>query len=87
MSMSGDNLNTHTLAALYTAFGPGEANRITDRLEIHYMPKYGSWLKIAEIELAILSRQCLAERTPNRKRLPEKQPWGEQRKETTTAMH
>jgi len=57
-----DNLNTHTPASLYEAFEPAEAKRLSDRLEIHYTPKHGSWLDMAEIELGILGRQCLARR-------------------------
>lgn len=60
-----DNLNTHTPASLYEAFPPDEAKRITDRLEIHYTPKHGSWLDMAEIELGILGRQCLDRRIDN----------------------
>jgi transposase len=60
-----DNLNTHTPASLYQAFAPAEAKRLADKLEIHYTPKHGSWLNIAEIELSILSRQCLNRRIPN----------------------
>ncbi len=57
-----DNLNTHNMASLYTAFPPEEARRLAGRLEIHYSPKHGSWLNIAEIELSVLKRQCLAVR-------------------------
>ncbi len=57
-----DNLNTHDTASLYTAFPPEEARRLADRLEIHYTPKHGSWLNIAEIELSVLKRQCLSGR-------------------------
>ena len=57
-----DNLNTHHPASLYEAFEPGEARRIAERLEIHYTPKHGSWLNIAEIELGVLARQCLDRR-------------------------
>jgi len=57
-----DNLNTHTLGALYETFEPAEAKRIADRLEIHYTPKHGSWLNMAEIEFGILNRQCLDRR-------------------------
>ena len=60
-----DNLNTHAPAALYAAFPPAEAKRIWDRLEFHYTPKHGSWLNMAEIELSILSRQCLDRRIPD----------------------
>ena len=59
-----DNLNTHDAASLYTAFPPEEARRLVERLEIHYTPKHGSWLNIAEIELSVLKRQCLAGRIP-----------------------
>jgi transposase len=54
-----DNLNTHTKGALYETFPPAEAKRIADRLEFHYTPKHASWLNVAELELAILTRQCL----------------------------
>ena len=60
-----DNLNTHTPAALYAAFEPEEAKRIWDKLEFHYTPKHGSWLNMAEIELSVLSRQCLDRRIPD----------------------
>ncbi len=52
-----DNLNTHGPASLYEAFPPTEAKRLTDKLEIHYTPKHGSWLNMAEIELSVLRRQ------------------------------
>jgi DDE superfamily endonuclease len=57
-----DNLNTHTPASLYEAFEPAEAKRLADRLEIHYTPKHGSWLNMAEIELSVLAEQCLDRR-------------------------
>lgn len=57
-----DNLNTHKLASFYEAFEPKEARRLINRLEIHYTPKHGSWLNIAEIELSVLTRQCLDRR-------------------------
>ena len=57
-----DNLNTHRAASLYETFAPKEARRITRKLEFHYTPKHGSWLNIAEIELSVLSRQCLNRR-------------------------
>ncbi len=60
-----DNLNTHKIAALYVAFEPAEAKRLRDRLEIHYTPKHGSWLNNAEIELSLLTRQCLHRRIPS----------------------
>jgi DDE superfamily endonuclease len=61
-----DNLNTHKPASLYEAFPPEEARRIITRLEIHYTPKHGSWLDMAETELSVLSRQCLDRRIPDR---------------------
>lgn len=60
-----DNLNTHDPASLYQTFEPAEARRILDRLELHYTPKHGSWLNIAEIEFSVLSRQCLDRRIDN----------------------
>jgi hypothetical protein len=57
-----DNLNTHTLGSLYEAFEPDKARALAERLEIHYTPKHGSWLNIAEIELSALTRQCLTRR-------------------------
>jgi transposase len=66
-----DNLNTHTLAALYEAFPPAEARRLVEKLEIHYSPKHGSWLNMAEIELSVLSRQCLDRRIGKRAELEE----------------
>lgn len=57
-----DNLNTHKASSLYKAFAPEEARRILKKLEIHYTPKHGSWLNIAEIELNVMTRQCLSRR-------------------------
>jgi hypothetical protein len=64
-----DNLNTHTGASLYEAFEPSEARRLLDRLQIHYTPKHGSWLNMAEIELGVLSRQCLDRRVADKETL------------------
>ena len=61
-----DNLNTHDPASLYLAFPPAEAKRLWDRLEVHFTPKHGSWLNVAELELSALGRQCLARRIPDR---------------------
>jgi len=60
-----DNLNTHTLGSLYEAFEPTKARALAQKLEIHYTPKHGSWLNIAEIELSALTRQCLQRRIDN----------------------
>lgn len=60
-----DNLNTHRPASLHQAFAPDEARRLLERREIHYPPKHGSWLNMAEIELSALATQCLDRRIPN----------------------
>lgn len=57
-----DNLNTHTYGSLYEAFPPEEARRIAEKIEIHHTPKHGSWLNVAEIELRVLTVQCLSRR-------------------------
>ncbi len=64
-----DNLNTHVGASLYKAFEPQEARRLLDKLELHYTPKQGSWLNMAELELSVLSRQCLDRRIPDQETL------------------
>ena len=77
-----DNLNTHTPASLYETFEPKEARRLAQKLEIHYTPKHGSWLNMAEIELSVLSRQCLDRRVPDFQTLEaEAQAWQERRDE------
>lgn len=60
-----DNLNTHSIGSLYAAFPPDKALRPAKRLEIHYTPKHGSWLNIAEIELNVMTKQCLGRRIPS----------------------
>ncbi|MHB8167314.1 MAG: transposase [Sulfuricella sp.] len=57
-----DNLNTHSIISLYETFEPKEARRLAERLDIHYTPKHGSWLNMAEIELSVLKGQCLSRR-------------------------
>jgi len=77
-----DNLNTHKLASLYEAFPPERARRIAERLEIHHTPKHGSWLNMAEIELAVLARQCLDRRIETKEELErEVAAWEEDRNE------
>jgi len=61
-----DNLNTHSAGSLYEAFEPTEARRLAGKLEIHYTPKHGSWLNMAEIEIGVLSRQCLSRHIPTK---------------------
>ena len=77
-----DNLNMHKLASPYEAFPPEQARRIANRLEIHHTPKYGSWLNMAEIELSVLSRQCLGRRIESAETLRrEVAAWEEERNE------
>lgn len=82
-----DNLNTHSPASLYEAFPPAEAKRIADRLEIHYTPKHGSWLNMAESELSALQRQCLDRSLASRAILErEVAAWTAARNTTGTAV-
>jgi uncharacterized small protein (DUF1192 family) len=66
-----DNLNTHKPASLYEAFPAEEARRLVERFEWHYTPKHGSWLNMAEIELSVLTTQCLDRRIPDKAMLTE----------------
>ncbi len=77
-----DNLNTHHKSSLYETFEPSEAKRIADRFDIHYTPKHGSWLNMAEIELSHLSRQCLDQRLGEKALLDEEvKAWTKARNE------
>jgi transposase len=78
-----DNLNTHTGASLYEVFEPHEARRLLDRLDIHYTPKHGSWLNMAEIELGVLTRQCLNRRIPDKQTLSAEVAAWEHRRNTS----
>lgn len=83
-----DNLNTHHKASLYDAFAPQEAKRIADKLDIHYTPKHGSWLNMAEIELSHLSRQCLSDRIEDKARLiHEVHAWNKTRNDNHAKAH
>jgi hypothetical protein len=64
-----DNLNTHALSSLYEVFEPEEARRVARKLELHYTPKHGSWLNMAEIEISVLARQCLKRRLASEEEL------------------
>ena len=80
-----DNLSTHKPASLYEAFPAAEARRLVERFEWHYTPKHGSWLDMAEIELSVLSRQCLDRRIPNKQALIEEvAAWEEDRNKNHT---
>ena len=79
-----DNLNIHHPASLYKAFPPEEARRVSDCLEIHYTPKHGSWLNMAEIEISAMTRQRLNRRIPDRESLRrEIEAWQQQRNQET----
>jgi hypothetical protein len=83
-----DNLNTHTPAALYTAFPPEEARRLALKLEWHYTPKHGSWLNMAEVEFSVLARQCLDRRIADKALLKgEVAFWEARRNRAQTALH
>jgi hypothetical protein len=75
-----DNLNTHGIGSLYEAFPPEQAHRLASRLEIHSTPKHGSWLNIAEIELSVLTMQCLDRRLPDLETLTKATQQWEQRR-------
>ena len=82
-----DNLNIHGIGSFYEAFAPEEALRLAQKLEIHYTPKHGSWLNMAESELSILSRQCLNQRIPDLDQLRrEVSAWQNERNQAETPM-
>jgi transposase len=83
-----DNLNTHGPGCLYEAFGPARARRIAERLEWHYTPRHGSWLNMAEIELAALAKQCLGRRIGSREELERAvAAWEEERNERQVGVN
>src|SRR5947208_17026669 len=83
-----DNLNTHSIASLYAAFPAEEARRLARRLEIHYTPRNGSWLNVAEIELSVLGRQCLDRRLGRAADMrAEVAAWCAERNATQTRVH
>jgi len=83
-----DNLNTHTPASLYEAFPAQEARRLAEKLEIHWTPKHGSWLNMAEIELSVLARQCLGERIADKQELCQRvSAWQDQRNQAQTKIN
>jgi hypothetical protein len=83
-----DNLNTHSPSSFYEVFDPVEARRLTEKLEIHYTPKHGSWLNMAEIELSVLARQCLAGRIPSFEQAQQRvQAWQQQRDQAHAAIN
>lgn len=83
-----DNLNIHTPSALYEVFPPEEARRIIQKLEFHYTPKHASWLNQVEIELSVLSRQCLERRIPNAETLTsEITAWEKQRNQQKASVY
>jgi DDE superfamily endonuclease len=84
-----DNLNTHKVASFYEAYPPEEASRLADRLEVHYTPKHGSWLDMAETELSALQNQCLKKRRiPTKAQLTsEVKAWEESRNNSQTGVN
>ena len=83
-----DNLNTHSIASLYEAFDPETARSLAARLEIHYTPKHGSWLNMAETELSVLSRQCLDRRIDSKQAMEKEiQSWEESRNKACTRIN
>ena len=82
-----DNLNTHGISSLYETFDPETAFGLAQRLEIHYTPKHGSWLNIAEIELSAMTTQCLDRRIPNIEELQRQiSTWETQRNQSQKAV-
>lgn len=82
-----DNLNTHRFSSLYETFSPKEARRLIDRLELHYTPKHGSWLNVAEIELQVLTSQCLNRRIADKTTLTrEVDAWQQQRNQANAKI-
>jgi hypothetical protein len=82
-----DQLNTHNIASLYQAFPPSEARRLAEKLEIHYTPKHGSWLNMAEIELSVLSRQCMTDYFETHRQLAQQiAAWERSRNESKTGI-
>jgi DDE superfamily endonuclease len=83
-----DNLNTHGIASLYEAFDPETARCLATRLEIHYTPKHGSWLNMAETELSVLSRQCLDRRIESKEKMEQEiATWEKSRNEACTRIN
>jgi len=82
-----DNLNTHTAASLYERFSPEEARRLAEKIEWHYTPEHASWLNMAEIELSVLSQQCLSRRIEDEETLQrEVQAWQLERNNTKATI-
>ena len=82
-----DQLNTHNIASLYEAFVPAEARRLAEKLEIHHTPKHGSWLNMAEIELSVLTRQCMNDYFDCREQLADRiAPWERSRNDKKTGI-
>jgi hypothetical protein len=83
-----DNLNTHSLASLYTAFPPEQARSLAERFEIHHTPKHGSWLNMAELEIGVMSRQCLNRRMEKIETMSDEvQAWVAKRNSRKTTIH
>jgi hypothetical protein len=82
-----DNLNTHNIGSLYEAFPAEEARRLAEKLELHYTPKHGSWLNMAEIEIGVLSRQCLSQYIPTKESMTtEVMAWEQKRNQANATV-
>ena len=83
-----DNLNTHSLASLYTAFPPEQARQLVERFEVHHTPKHASLLNMAEIEIGVMGRQCLARRIPTIDQMTQEvQSWVSERNACQATVH
>ncbi len=81
------NLNTHSVGSLYETFSPEEARRLAEKVELHYTPKHGSWLNMAEIEIGVLSRQCLSQYIPTEEKMRrEVRAWEQKRNQANATV-
>ena len=88
ITLVSDNLNTHSPASLYEAFEPAEARRLFEKLQMVHTPKHGSWLNVAEVELAVLEKQSIGGRVPDRESLQQRvKPWEQERNSTNVTVN
>ena len=88
ITLVSDNLNTHSPVSLYEAFEPAEARRLSEKLQMVHTPKHGSWLNVAEVELAVLEKQSIGGRLPDRESLQQRvKPWEQERNSTNVTVN
>ena len=88
ITLVSDNLNTHSPVSLYEAFEPAEARRLSEKLQMVHTPKHGSWLNVAEVELAVLEKQSIGGRVPDRESLQQRvKPWEQERNSTNVTVN